>query len=798
MKNFLLFLAMLVCGNNFGQDLLFKSNLFDDPRRFIEVTNYPEYKLLKFGFPNDSAIIYKWDYEVVSQAFHQRFDTVFITRKTNRNNTKDSLENLELINVEAGRVFYNSKVKDILIATSNKGPVAGTLGFENKRVLIQRSSKEYEKAYRRDLRNSKKFFKYYKDSINYKNFRIDRLLNKIADTYVNDNEYHSRRYLKKYGFDPFIHKLNKDIYELYDFYIESTIANVKLYIQNEKRLDCLATDLEDIEKSIESDLDLILEKRKLIEENKKALEHSKEKINKMEKMDKIIKYRRKNKDINEITVWEHMKNSKPGTLLFGYLLELDNKYRLENKVKDSTKLRDEIREIDLSLDIIKRRYLDSLASFENCKNQKKNLLFRLSKYKDSLGYETIDTFYMNLLRREAIMKKLLHTYGLELLNLTVDSVKIEITKTFIENIAVYGKFESYDFQKKDFRQFQNTSVTFYNLIPIGISTLSGIDNSLSKVRLSSTIDNQRYELRLEDVIAFYRPELMNGRTDLSPADTAITIVKNNSMQTMRLYKTSSQKLFELKVYSDFVGLNGTAPNGLVQVEFTKEMYLNTRKASIERRKNRYYTWSWGTYVTPTATLSKIEQTNKYAPVFRHDTLQNTYIKTLQLKRYEIFSIGADLNLFVFTVPRWKTQFCLDPGIAFGRTLLVDSIYQGADSSTRVANEFGVNCVVGKVTGKAVFQTDERYFFDVRASLQYQNMLNENVRQVAILNEYHLFRNERFEHKLLFNIGLNAGFAPTSDTKGKIFIRYNYYGLAVSRAKQGFSQIQVGYSYYLNH
>ncbi len=374
----------------------------------------------------------------------------------------------------------------------------------------------------------------------------------------------------------------------------------------------------------------------------------------------------------------------------------------------------------------------------------------------------------------------------------IDSIEVVISQTFIETILVFGTIKDSNVQKGNQENNLQTHVTISNTYPIGISSINSIEVNLKNVKLYTSINGVRYNLKLSDVLSFYRPILECYRRDFSPADTSFTIIKNSELQKVTLFKTPSQKLFEFKVFSDFVGMDGTSPNGLVQVDFSKEMYLNSYRFLCHKNQTHSVYFGFLSYITPSFIISKFEKTNKYIDLLNIDS--SKYITTLDLKQYELFSVGADFNLFMTTLPFLKSSLHIDNGFSFGRTGVADSTYSLNDSAITI-NEQGVNTFSYKAIARLVFQTDERYFFELRGNLNYSTLLNDNIYQVASLDNIEQDNPNRY--KGLYSVELFAGYSPTSNIMGKLFFRYRYTGSFAKNTKLGFSQVQVGYSYYFN-
>jgi len=774
MKHSLLLFAIFIAFFSHAQEVLFKDNLFDNSDISVEVIDYDDFTVIDFGIEDDSATIYKWKYEVILDAFMKRFDTL---KKSDERT--DSIADGSIIR-EAGRVFYDVQVKKTLAEAKVKGPVAGTIGFEHKEVFVRRHF-DYKERYKKDLKEARRIFrKTDLDTCHYKYLKKGAHGKKMIDLYYSAEEEHSRHFLKKHGLKSFTQANVDGIFSAYEYEEENRdqdLLDVLSYLDYQKQIDN--------------------------EENVDSMQLTIEYLNGLIQRQVTDSL---NTDMQLKIISRKLDNIKYDRFWSMTPAELDEEIKKDTVAADFFKLREEfdiqvssfrgisekLFELTDDRNILEMQVRGINRTREEISGKQSLLKEKLIKYKEKYRLEKTEDFrrLKDDLQNSTVASALgKHQYNTHMLRLSIDSISVDITKTFIESIAVYGRIMPREEDKQQ-GHFRNSAVMFYNHVPIGISTLTSVDKSLSNVTLFATIGNHVYELDIKDVIAFYNPVLMNGRSDLSPADTSLTVVKELGLQTVSLNKTPTQKLFEMKVYSDFIGLNGTTPNGLVQLELSKEMYLNSGKYSWTWKSGFYLNNSFGTYISPFFTLSKLEKTNKFLE------MRDSSVQTLQLKRHEMFSVGADMNLYSLGIPRWKTQLYFDPGVAFGRIGLVDSFYNA--DSVRIGREFGVNSIAFKATGKVVFQTDERYFFDMRLSWQWYKLLDGNVYQVKEVYGEDLNKRQQFQSKVLFNIGLNAGFAPTKDTRGKLFVRYNYYGLAMRKTMQGFSQIQLGYSYYLNN
>ncbi|MES2556098.1 MAG: hypothetical protein V4604_08105 [Bacteroidota bacterium] len=775
MKHFCLLLILLMTGVVNAQETVFKDNLFNHALFSVEVKHGHEGYTLNFEKQDesDSLLLYTWKYETVLKTFHHQFDSV---RKDEE--SRIVLFKPDEIVQEAGRVFFAVEAK-IKLATENvTGPIAGTFGFVNKDVVVNQSFK-YKDIYRRALRDARKQFR--KTDVDTVGQFVDGKRCKIKDLLLDKKREYRRHYLKTNGPRELARASRDSMYILRVYQTqnrESDLRDVEQYIEYRQKLG--TERYQGVSPGMLTFLnnEMATDSTKLRNYENRAKELDSLFI--LEKYKQLILPTKKE--------YEAIVKKNPNLIIeFGKLRDEQDLNRssisfMNEKLKESVRKKE-------SLELLLKAYQLLTDSSDAIKTRLKEYQ---SDYKlnDSASLQKL----LHDLSSQSHTRNNLQTqYGSVSMNMSIDSIILEVNKTFIESMAVYGRINPSDSDTRE-GHFRNRAVTFYNYEPIGIATLTSIDHSLSSTALFARIENDVYELDLKDVIAFYNPRLMNGRSDLSPADTTFTVVKNEGEQVVLLHKTASQKLFEMKVYSDFVGLSGTTPNGLVQLEFSKEMYLSSQKYTRVFRKGFYLNQSLGTYISPFFTMSKLEKNNKFLPVTVGDS--SRAVRTLELKRFEMFSVGADMNLYSIAVPRWKTQLFIDPGIAFGRIGLVDSAY--TSDSTYLVNQSAVNSFAARLTAKLVFQTDERYFFDMRASMQWYKLLNKDVLQIKETIGEELSKPATIMSKVLFHVGLNAGFSPTSNTNGKLFIRYNYYGLSMKKVLQGFSQIQLGYSYYLNN
>ena len=399
----------------------------------------------------------------------------------------------------------------------------------------------------------------------------------------------------------------------------------------------------------------------------------------------------------------------------------------------------------------------------------------------------------------------------------VNQVEIEFNAGFIENVLVTGEVNDkvryyltpdqwVDSALVNSRAF----VKFENRYPIGFSRKRDYENLNQKSLFTIERNTPAYRLRLENLIRAYVQQHAVNRRDFSPADTLLKVTFDTPVTSQYihpLYKDATYRLFEARIFSDFVGLNQNNPNGLIQTEIDKNIALITSR--FPRKVFKYEMWNFGflSSITPTLTLSKIEDNNRQIPILYRDEVINgvysptRYASTLELKRHENFSVGFDVNLVLLDIPTFKSTFFLDYGFRYGRVAVIDSL-RDYDFTTQEATpnkqvrEYGVNTMQFYPRINWLIKTDERYSFNFSGSVNWYFLRSNEFEQVA--NE-EVFADSQQDggatRRVFANVSMLATLKPSPQSKGKLFFRYQY-NWQWNYANTGFHQAQVGYSFYL--
>ena len=394
------------------------------------------------------------------------------------------------------------------------------------------------------------------------------------------------------------------------------------------------------------------------------------------------------------------------------------------------------------------------------------------------------------------------------------NIQMEINKGYLENLIIVGEASIFiEPELVDYSSIissERIPLKFVNEYPIGISAKKDIER-LRNIKLYSKFNNNRhYELRLGDVITNIEEILALDRTDYSPKDGAyqIDLLTEGNIE---FQKSDTKEILQMKIFSDFVGLNGENPNGLIQLEVDREIPL------ITKRITRPYVWipfrflinrngnlGFFNFFRPGFVLSKVEDNNRYLVLTPfHITKDESSTKpeelrlgtsTLEIKQFERFSVGADLNLLLYNIPYGKSTFLLNAGMHFGRTDLAqhDSVASKQLLPINHTNTYQPSAeLLWRITG------DERYGFELSYGINWLISDQLHFTQRSSTLDKSDFRNLKESDK---NYGiqrftLSAYLNLDSNSAGRLFFRYRS-NSELGKLNNNYAQLQIGYTTYL--
>lgn len=461
----------------------------------------------------------------------------------------------------------------------------------------------------------------------------------------------------------------------------------------------------------------------------------------------------------------------------------------------------------------------------------------LSPYNNLTNIEYINRSINDIKTTKSGKEENIHTFlkKIPLWQFCVDELQISFNDGFIEDIVVTGNITDLHSSEESSSSLKNKILTALNIksldeiegleilgqpiklsskFPIGFSSNSDFDVYKTYYIFDLRGTYKIWELKLENLLPNYKQEIFPDRTDYSPKDQRITLPRDNAnhdntkkVNSYLLKKEKSSKLFNIKVYSDFIGLNSDNPNGILQFEFNKEIPLYTKRKLLLWFNDRFQFFqnsSFGVlnFITPTVTWSRLstEDNTKNLPL-TYITLYNgteistyRYITKLDLLRYENLGVGTNLNLFSYDFPSGKFRFDINAGGRFGRTKVLDTRGEKDNiTETTIFDKYIVNSYRIYPEFKLRLRPEERYGADFSWRPIY--MRTKTVQDFnfhTITSEKNFRNNLTDNNRYLQQFEINAHFNPTSTGDSSFFFRYKYTN-TLNQEYNGFSEIQVGYS-----
>ncbi len=233
--------------------------------------------------------------------------------------------------------------------------------------------------------------------------------------------------------------------------------------------------------------------------------------------------------------------------------------------------------------------------------------------------------------------------------LEIDSVDIIFENGIIKDIIVRTHL------KEKNNNISGTTFNFSNWGYIPVRSGSDIDALSCKEKnyLSSLYSNDSiFIIDLAQIISYNRKIAFSSGTYI-PKDTAIYINKEKAF--VHLKKPTMSENFDIRVFTDALGYNRNAPNGIVQSEAQLNFCLNQwknrftldkiwRKGVIIKNKpiNRFQFLMFNR-ISPYFRISKIEKSNNQLPI---DTVSKQG-DLMDIFKYAHLDVGTELNIVTF-------------------------------------------------------------------------------------------------------------------------------------------------------
>lgn len=358
-------------------------------------------------------------------------------------------------------------------------------------------------------------------------------------------------------------------------------------------------------------------------------------------------------------------------------------------------------------------------------------------------------------------------------------------------------------------KYKDETVTFLNRRPISYSTIGDVAQDYhagDHIRLYAMSETFDYCFLYFDEVVRNDFRLKNFTDNYSPADTTVLLKPKEPGRLV--YKEKITDILQARIYSDLVGLDGETPNGLVQVEISKKVFINTKVREARQPKPVRWLYNKLCYVkpckpyyaykgffqslTPVFTVSKIEQNNKYyianagsQPSSPGDS--TVTVSTIDFYRYANLLTGSQLNIYYRGNKKMHYILYADVAAYVMRTG-VDKQIQKIDTSDQffaLSNQSNVNSLV---VSPLILFWDYRPHYNYRISVFY------NFQKVYALSD-DILQPTGKNARNLQTIGLFAALKFNEDANGELFFRSRLTTGARPK-KDNFFQAQIGYTFKL--
>ncbi|ACT96458.1 hypothetical protein [Dyadobacter fermentans] len=447
--------------------------------------------------------------------------------------------------------------------------------------------------------------------------------------------------------------------------------------------------------------------------------------------------------------------------------------QVDERAKTETEL-DKIKKDISEAETVGRKLAD-IPGLQRVRDEKVNLNKALMSKSDSLG-KTLTAFRREVKEEN---KKLIAAGIFQIFKLHV-----QIERGYIERVQVF------------IPDATGNLAIYENIYAIGFSSVKNFMR-FSRTRLYARLSPDKF-VYLSDVFANYENFLENYTRDYCPADTTINDFKPSD-GFMSLQRDTFKNLFDTKVYTDFEGIDPGKPNGLIQFEVSRRFNIKTSRIQVRNSRSDI---GWLTYFNAFGSLNKIEKDKRVLELRNEDVVRNNqvispyYATALDIRRYQNFALGGELNLFLFDWPDGKMTSYLDIGATYGHTPLVQRPLNVADPSARrdsISLSGHSSTVYPKISVELL--SEKRIGFVL--SFQFNRTVlfsNNNFKPITSYAKSDLTSrviepSARNSHMVECYIRA----MPTSNRDGQFFFRARYFIQQRDR-NTFFAQFQFGYSY----
>ena len=346
-------------------------------------------------------------------------------------------------------------------------------------------------------------------------------------------------------------------------------------------------------------------------------------------------------------------------------------------------------------------------------------------------------------------------------------------------ISVSGKFDNDFFPRHRIYAFNPAFIhlaygqQMKDSLPAGITIAPGY-----------TMDHEVF-FKVDDLIS-YSITLENDKEDYSPADNTYVLTPIQPIQT--LVKQSRSQVLTVKAFTDFMGVNKEASNGLIQFEANLNANFLTRRVQrLTFFPTKYTYQGFLTQANVDAMITKIEENNKFL-ILGPDAVDSGklaggkkafFASPIDLYRYKSNSIDFCVTVWKLNIPQVKSNFHVNGRFGVSRANVADSFALAGTTlnKTDIANERMITFTEANLSGEYEFTPDSDHGFYVGYGYTWISVMSEDIKKTQNL-------------KGRINTFYIGGFLATGNSS-KVFFRWrlNY---QAGDSNQSFNQVQLGY------
>lgn len=357
--------------------------------------------------------------------------------------------------------------------------------------------------------------------------------------------------------------------------------------------------------------------------------------------------------------------------------------------------------------------------------------------------------------------------------LNFQKVRIHILEGSVYDIQIYltdDNNNSYLYENK----FPISLLRYTTLSPRNFMFFKMATSNNPSVTLNLTDDFTKYSIKLSDVLTY----IPNPGDNYVPEDLTLelpTKTEENTNQAVT-YKvrqnTALQNVVELRTYTDFLGLFGDAPNGIVQLEGKADFYIAPFSFSLFSPSSYAFAFK---KITPYVNFSKLDAKTRNIALAETTPDNFSFKIPLQILEKSYLQMGLNLNLFSFKLTK---EFPFEIGFYGAAQYQITDVMK-TDSVALNYKSLGLG---GGISLELKRYNNFGFIYSAQFSRYNINGFN-NINQVLNPGNFWIFKNEA-----------EVYYFPGEAKKQSIFLRLKTFNDISKGVNDAFYQLQFGYRF----